>query len=130
MGRWVPKRTNKARFRLAQGSVHKRCRMTQYGMIISNGPSKFDLLLALFDRGPNQGFDRLITFDLTLIEKLPPAKGCQMGKMDHDKLEVQIMEIGKGKGVDDWTIVVRNKEGQLLKGNYSTQNRSGSLAIV
>lgn len=77
---------------------------------IVNGPSKFDLMLALFDR---EGGSKI---------KLSIQEG-----EGSNSLEFELHAVGRhGFSKEDWHIKVTN-ERHIYEGRYSTQTRKGHI---
>mgnify|MGYP001586787519 CR=1 FL=1 len=100
---------------------------------IENGPGKFELMIALFTRGPQS------KIRLTVIRE-PSGRQDELGrKLDEvyggSKEESYILQ-GMSKApdsADDWNIVVVTPPGPfnryILKGRYSTKTRKGFLEV-
>lgn len=99
---------------------------------IENGPGKFELMIALFTRGPQSAIR------LTVLRELSGRTDKLSKTLDDvycgSKEETYILQ-GMSKGLDsadDWDIVVvvpssPIRRAYYLKGRYSTKTRKGYL---
>ena len=98
--------------------------------VVTQGPSKFDLMLALFDRGeggdswdPPVGHQvRTVIFFLAAVSK--------DGFVGRDSFQVTAKVIGVSainRDAESWEIVIVEKNGRRLTGEYQTNTRHGVL---
>ena len=107
---------------------------TQKDQIV-NGPSKFDLMLALFDSHGAKGKSRSVKFSVTSIEQVFTNAG---NKADSKSTEVRAVHICGVESLDGsselWKITAftidREKPEGVIINNYSTTRRDGSFQIM
>lgn len=98
---------------------------------IVNGPSKFDLMLALFDSHGARGKSRTVEF---LLEPISTAFTCsQEQKATPQIVHICSVEANDGSAelwdIKAYTVGGEKPEGVLID-CYSTKNRQGSFQIV
>ena len=88
---------------------------------IKNGPSKYDLMLALFERNMNN--PRPVTFTLKSTDK-------SNWWADDTKLTLHITEVGieDGSG-ESWCFRGQSEDGTRHKGWFRTDRREGTVEV-
>lgn len=105
----------------------KGCRMATQHKIV-NGPSKFDLMLALFDPNSKPDF-RKVTFSYFLSGYIDPKTGHKIVDCLERTAEVIIIEISKeDNSGESWMFkgVFNESTGNThVRGYFHTQRRNG-----
>ncbi len=97
---------------------------------IKNGPSKHDLMLALFDQNPfNEGYGgnrRRVIF------VLEPITDDQKWWVEDQRLELRILQVRMADDYsgDNWDFEGKTRDGAVYQGRYSTGARKGTIEVM